>query len=266
MAFNGYPEYIPVAERKSRAQKMVETLRKKDPEITPVIIALTGRKLTTTWWGKAWDDNLEQYSDYANRIGRGRSYVRNGAVLDLRIGKGRIKALVQGSAAKPYKIEIEIHPLAGGVWEKLKQTCAGQIDSLPELIDGKFPKALAELFTAQGSGLFPAPKEISLSCSCPDWAIMCKHVAAVLYGVGVRLDENPALFFTLRGVNIEELISEAIQEKSQSMVGRSGAKSRRILDNVDVTAMFGVEVATTEIVQPIDESPPKKVRKKTKND
>ncbi|HBE77953.1 MAG TPA: hypothetical protein DDW65_09275 [Firmicutes bacterium] len=246
MAFYGYPEYVPVAEKKRRAQQAVGKLRKKDPAITPVII--TGRKLAVTWWGEAWNDNLESYSDYENRIGRGRSYLRNGAVLDLKLERGTIKALVQGSASIPYQVEIAIRPLTESVWAKLKKTCEGKIESLPELIDGKFPKELGELFTAKGSGLFPAPREITLSCSCPDWAIMCKHVAAVLYGVGARLDEDPSLFFTLRGVKIEELISEAIRGKAQSMLGHSGVKSRRILEDVDVTAMFGVEVAAAEMV------------------
>jgi uncharacterized Zn finger protein len=244
MAFYEYPAYVPVAERKRKAQQTAAKLKQKDPNIAPVIIE--GKKLAHTWWGQAWNQNLESYADYANRIGRGRSYVRNGAVLDLQLEQGRIKALVQGSVAKPYKVTIAVSPLPENVWEKIKKTCEGKIESLPELIAGKFPKALEELFTAKGKGLFPAPREIKLDCSCPDWAEMCKHVAAVLYGVGARLDDDPALFFTLRGVRIEELISEAIQTKTQALLGKAGTKSRRVLEDIDVTAMFGVEVAATE--------------------
>jgi uncharacterized Zn finger protein len=244
MAFYEYPPYVPVAERKKKAQQTAAKLKKKDPAIAPVVIE--GRKLANSWWGQAWNQNLESYADYANRIGRGRSYVRNGAVLDLKLARGSIKALVQGSQAKPYKVAIEISPLPVNVWEKIKKTCEGKIESLPELIAGKFPQALAELFTAKGKGLFPAPREIKFDCSCPDWAVMCKHVAAVLYGVGARLDENPALFFTLRGVKIHELISEAIQTQTESLLGKSKLKSRRVLENIDVTAMFGVEVAAAE--------------------
>jgi uncharacterized Zn finger protein len=244
MAFYEYPAYVPVAERKRRAQQKVAKLRQKDPTIAPVVI--TGKKLANSWWGQAWNQNLESYADYANRIGRGRSYVRNGAVLDLKLERGCIKALVQGSASKPYKVAIEISPLPGRLWEKIKKTCEGKIESLPELLAGKFPKALGELFTAKGEGLFPAPREIQLSCSCPDWAVMCKHVAAVLYGVGVCLDEDPALFFTLRGVRIEELISEAVWTKTQTLLDKAGTKSRRILEDIDVTAMFGVEMAAAE--------------------
>lgn len=238
--YSGFPEYVPVAKKREQAQKSIEKLKKKNPDISPVII--TGKKITRTWWGKSWNDNLESYSDYSNRIGRGRSYVRNGAVLDLKITQGNITALVQGSVSKPYQVNIIIEPLSKDVWESITKDCTGKIDSLQELIEGKFPKALSDLFTAKGKGLFPAPKEISLKCSCPDWAYMCKHVAAVLYGVGARLDDDPALFFVLRNVNIEELISETINKKSQSLLEKSKIKSRRIIDDTDVSSMFGIEM------------------------
>jgi uncharacterized Zn finger protein len=240
--YDGFPEYIPVAEKRRRARESVEKLRKKNPDISPVIIS--GSKLTRTWWGKSWNANLERYSDYANRIGRGRSYVRHGAVLDLKITEGKINALVKGSAAKPYQVNISIQPLARDIWEVLTNECAGKIDSMQELLAGKFPKALSELFTAEGKGLFPAPQEISLKCSCPDWAIMCKHVAAVLYGVGARLDDDPSLFFVLREVNINDLISETISKKARTLLEKSKAKSRRIIEDTDISDMFGIEMET----------------------
>jgi uncharacterized Zn finger protein len=242
MAYDDYYlEYVTKAERQKMAQNTIEKLKKKGKaELTPVII--TGRQLALTWWGKAWNDNLKRYSDYSSRIGRGSSYVRNGAVLDLKIKQGIIKALVQGSVRKPYEVEINIRPLLPEVWEKIRIACEGKIESLQELIDGKFPPGLSELFTAQGSGLFPSPKEITFVCSCPDWAVMCKHVAAVLYGIGARLDEDPTLFFTLRAVDIHNLISKAIQSKTQTMLSKTGYKSRRILEDADIAAMFGVEV------------------------
>jgi uncharacterized Zn finger protein len=240
--YGGFPKYIPVGEKRRQAQKSVEKLRKKNQDISPVII--TGSKLTRTWWGKSWNDNLERYSDYSNRIGRGRSYVRHGAVLDLKITEGKIDALVKGSAAKPYQVTISIQPLAKDIWETLTNYCAGKIDSMQELIEGKFPKALSELFTAKGKGLFPAPQEISLECSCPDWAMMCKHVAAVLYGVGARLDDDPSLFFVLRKVNINDLISETISKKAQTLLEKSKAKSRRVIEDTDISGMFGIEMET----------------------
>ena len=237
---SSFPEYIPVAEKRKQAQKNVEKLRKKNPDISPVII--TGTKLTRTWWGKSWNKNLESYSDYSNRIGRGRSYIRHGAVLDLRITDGKISALVQGSAARPYQVTISIQAMPKDVWETLTNGCAGKIDSLQELIDGKFPKALSELFTAKGKGLFPAPKEISLKCNCPDYATMCKHVAAVLYGIGVRLDDDPSLFFALRDVKIEDLISETISKTAQTLLKKSNRKSRRVIEDADISGMFGIEL------------------------
>ncbi len=238
--YGGFSEYVPVAERKERALKSVEKLKKKNPDISPVII--TGRQLAKTWWGESWNRNLESYSDYSNRIERGRSYVRNGAVLDLKIKKGVITALVQGSSTKPYKLDINIAPLSKDVWESITKECTGKIDSLQELVEGKFPKALSDLFTSKGKGLFPSPQEIDLHCSCPDWANMCKHVAAVLYGVGARLDDNPGLFFELRNINIDELISETISKKSQILIDKSKTKSRRILDENDISDMFGIEM------------------------
>lgn len=238
---NGFPEYVPVAEKRAKNQQSLTKLQKKNPNLNPIII--NGSKIAKTWWGKAWNDNLERYSDYANRIGRGRSYVRYGAVLDLQITAGEISALVQGSRAKPYEVTITIKPLAKDVWGNMINTCEGQLDSLQELLAGKFPKKLAEVFTTQGQGLFPSPKEIALDCTCPDWATMCKHVAAVLYGVGARFDDDPALFFVLREVNVDDLISKALAQKSQKLLQKTAGKSSRIIDDIDVAVMFGIDVA-----------------------
>jgi len=238
--YDGFGKYITAEEKRAKAQKSIEKLQKKNADLSPVI--LSGKTLAKTWWGKAWNDNLESYSDYSNRIGRGKSYVRSGAVLDLKIAPGKITALVQGSRAKPYKVEIIIEPLSENTWKTITKACEGKIESLQELIDGKFPKTLAELFTVQGKGLFPAPKEISLNCSCPDWANMCKHVAAVLYGVGARLDENPELFFSLRNVNIDQLVSKAIAQNTEALLKKSDKKSKRVIENDDISAMFGIDM------------------------
>lgn len=241
MAFyHSFPKYVTVAEKRELALLSIEKLRKKNPHIAPVI--LEGSKLTRSWWGKSWNLNLEGYADYSNRIGRGRSYVRNHAVLDLQITEGSIAALVQGSESRPYKIAISILPLAKANWDAITKECADKLDSMQELIRGKFPQGLSELFTARGKGLFPAPREITLSCSCPDGARMCKHVAAALYGVGVRLDDDPILFFKLRGVNIEELISETITKQTESLLKKSATKSRRVMEADDVSDIFGIDL------------------------
>lgn len=239
-SYESFPAYVPVAERKKRAAKSVEKIKKKNKDISPVVI--TGNSIAKTWWGKSWNKNLESYADYSNRIGRGRSYLKNGAVLDLKITEGNINALVQGSRSKPYKVDISIKALPKDIWEAIMNQCFGKIESIEELIDGKFPKSLADFFTAKGKGLFPSPNEISLCCNCPDWAIMCKHIAAVLYGVGARLDDNPELFFVLRQVNINDLISEAINKKTQTLLEKSNSKGRRVIEETDIFDMFGIDV------------------------
>ncbi|NLX90172.1 MAG: hypothetical protein GXZ07_01025 [Firmicutes bacterium] len=235
--YDYYPRYKSAAEKKQKAKKQLEKLKKKNPDLAPVIVK--GRAIATTWWGKAWNKNLEMYADYSNRIGRGRSYVRHGAVLDLNLEKGLARALVQGSRSKPYKVKIKISPLAPDKWERILSLCKHKINSLAELVDGKFPRELAELFTAEGEGLFPAPEEIDFSCSCPDWADMCKHVSAALYGIGARFDEDPTLFFKLRNIEFDKLLKKTIEQKMQSLLKNAGKKSSRVLDDDDVAALFG---------------------------
>jgi len=238
MAYWHFPRYVTVAEKRERAERKLKKLQKKKPNIQPVI--LEGRTLATTWWGKAWNQNLERYADYANRIGRGRSYVRHLAVLDLQIVSGKVTALVQGSAARPYRVEIRIKPLGRKRWREMKAACAGKFDSLSDLLAGKFPKALETAFTARGKGLFPSPAEIQLSCSCPDWAVMCKHVAAALYGIGARLDKDPGLFFKLRKVKMEDLVAEAVTETAQQLLQRANRKKERVIDDADIGDVFGI--------------------------
>ena len=202
----GWRPYVPVAERRAKAARETAKLAKKTGRAASPVV-LDGRKIASTFWGKAWCDNLEAYSDYENRLPRGRTYVRNGSVVDLQINKGKVSALVSGSEL--YRIEIKIKPLAPSLWKSIQTECAGKIDSLIELLQGKLSSAVMQIVTRPEKGLFPTPKEIDLDCSCPDWADLCKHVAASLYGVGAKLDQNPALLFLLRGVDPADLISKA---------------------------------------------------------
>lgn len=249
MAFySDFPEYVPVAERRKKAEKTITKLKKSIPDIAP--IRIEGRTIAKTWWGKSWCSNLERYADYSNRIDRGRSYVRHGAVLDLRLAGGTVSALVQGSSSKPYKVEVTIAPLIEDIWKDMIKSCTGKISSLQELAAGKLPKALAELFTMKGKGLFPSPKEIRFSCSCPDGAAMCKHVAAVLYGIGARLDEDSSLFFTMRNVKMGDLIASSIAEKSKDMMEKAsssgtGRRSRKVMVDEDLSSKFGVDIDTS---------------------
>jgi uncharacterized Zn finger protein len=243
MSYWRYPRYVSVAEKKAKAARKLKQLRKKNPAIRP--ITLEGQAIAKTWWGKSWNLNLERYADYSNRIGRGRSYVRHDAVLDLQISAGQVKSLVQGSRAKPYTVTIKIKGITKEIWKNMKAACAGKLDSLPELLRGKFPKAIGEVFTAQGRGLFPSPQEIDFDCSCPDWAYMCKHVAATLYGIGTRLDDNAGLFFKLRKVKIDDLIQQTLKDQSYKLLEKAEKMSSGKIAESDLSGMFGIDMEET---------------------
>jgi uncharacterized Zn finger protein len=247
MGWGGFAPYVSVASKRAKAAKTLKKLQKSNPAVRPVVIE--GSALARTWWGKSWNRNLERYADYENRIGRGRSYVRHGAVLDLRIRAGEVTALVQGSSSKPYSIKVTIKELAASRWNDIKSICTGKLASLPELLAGQFPRELGEIFMEEGKGLFPTPKEIGFSCSCPDWARLCKHVAAALYGVGARLDSDPGLFFTLRGVPVQELISAAVADKAKDLLEKAEKKSRRVLEDVNLSEVFGIDLEEPETAE-----------------
>jgi uncharacterized Zn finger protein len=223
-----------VAERRRKAEKKLAKL-KNGQSGSPVTIE--GRAIAKSFWGKSWCTNLERYSDYENRLPRGRTYVRNGSVVDLRIAKGKVSAVVSGSDL--YRVTVTIAPVTATRWKAICRDCAGTIDSLVELLQGRLSKGVMDRVCREGEGLFPAPKEIKLSCSCPDWADMCKHVAAVLYGVGARLDEKPALLFELRAVDENELLANAGQELS---LKKAVPATTKVLDDGDVAALFGLEM------------------------
>lgn len=240
--YGGYPEYVSVGEKRAKAEKKIKQLKKKNPDLKP--ISIEGKALAKTWWGKEWNKNLERYADYGNRIGRGRSYVRHKAVLDLQLEPGHVKSLVMGSRSKPYAVTIKIKAIPKANWQRMKKACLGKLESLQKLLAGKFPKALSELFTTRADGLFPVPEEISFSCSCPDYAYMCKHVAATLYGIGARLDEDPALFFKLRKANVKDLISEAVEDSKKNLLKKSEIKTSRVIDDSDLSSVFGIDLET----------------------
>ena len=234
-----WASYVPVAERRRKAATEMAKLAKKGQAISPVRIE--GRAIATTVWGKAWCANLEAYSDYANRLPRGRTYVRNGSVVDLQIAPGRIEARVSGSSI--YRATVTVTALPKLRWEMLVADCAGGIDSLVELLQGSFSKGVMERLCRQGDGVFPTPKEINLDCSCPDGAYMCKHVAAVLYGVGDRLDHQPELLFTLRRVAATDLLAKAGAGLATNATAPS---ADRTLAADDVGALFGLEMDQPE--------------------
>ena len=248
----GWRPYVPVAERRAKAARETAKLVKKTGRAASPVV-LDGRKIAGTFWGKAWCDNLEAYSDYENRLPRGRTYVRNGSVVDLQISKGNVSAMVSGSEL--YRIEIKIKPLAPNVWKSIQTECAGKIDSLIELLQGKLSSAVMQIVTRREKGLFPTPKEIDLDCSCLDWADLCKHVAASLYGVGAKLDQNPSLLFLLRGVDPAELISKASAAEAvrQTAATTDGAPA---MSEAEVADVFGIELSPAVVVSGPAVEPP----------
>ena len=237
----GWPPYVPAAERRLRAAREAQTLRKKGNPIAPVTIE--GRRIASTFWGKAWCDNLESYRDIESRLLRGRNYARNGSVLDLQIAPGKVTALVSGS--RLYRVAIDIMRLSKKKWGPIRADCAGGIDSLVELLQGRLSKAVMERLCRQDAGLFPKPSEIRFSCTCPDFASMCKHVAAALYGVGARLDHKPELLFRLRAVNETELVADI---DVALPVSRKDTGSDKILEGGDLSALFGLEMAAPSAI------------------
>ena len=227
-----------VSELKRMAEASRKRAEKKGETLKPVEIQ--GRRIiATSWWGQAWCANLERYADFESRLGRGKRYVRHGTVIDLKIEKSVIRAMVQGSRKTPYTVEIKISPLSEERCEEILGRCGRRVENLEKLLAGDVPVELKELFTER-DGLFPSPREISFSCSCPDWALMCKHVAAALYGIGARLDEDPSLFFELRGIGIGRFADAVIANRVEQMLKNVGVESARIIGDEGIRELFGV--------------------------
>ena len=242
MSFYSWRPYVPVAQRRAKARKETAKLAKKGKNIQPV--ELNGRKIAASFWGKGWCDHLESFSDYDNRLPRGRTYVRNGSVCHLEVQTGRVEALVSGSEL--YKVIIDIAPLVRKTWESIQAKCRGQIGSVLELLQGRLSDHVMGVVSDRRDGLFPQKGEIRLKCSCPDGAVMCKHVAAVLYGVGSRLDHQPDLLFVLRGVDASELISADVA------LSTNAAASGDALAESGLADIFGIDIDTGDSPRPVE--------------
>jgi uncharacterized Zn finger protein len=243
-----YKPYVSVADRRAKAAREMKKLEKKGRTISPVVIE--GRQIARTFWGKAWCDHLESYADLRNRLERGRTYVRNGSVCDLQIESGKVTSYVCGSEL--YEVEIDITRLAAKRWDALRREVGGQVGSLVELLQGRLSSGVMAVMTRRDGGLFPDPREIRMKCSCPDFAFMCKHIAATLYGVGARLDHQPELLFKLRGVDHMELVAGAAADVETIAGGAAGAGGAKTIAADDLADVFGIDLAPVEATQ----SPP----------
>ena len=226
-------------ELRRRASESLQAATKKGRHYEPVIVKTTRGPICESWWGQAWCENLEGYADYASRLERGQRYVRSGAVVDLQIRNGSVEAKVQGRRKAPYKVTIHIGRLSEEKCQSIIGRCNQKISSIETLVSGEFPEELKDIFTEEG-GLFPTPREISFSCTCPDWALMCKHVAAVMYAIGVRFDENPFYFFELRGIDVDRFINVALENRLDLMLEHADCSSDRIIGSDSVSALFGI--------------------------
>lgn len=249
MGYYGWTPYVSVAERRRKAQKAAQKALKSGASLSP--IEPYRGAIAKTFWGKAWCDNLEAYSDYANRMPRGRTYVRNGSVIDLAITEGAVQAQVMGSSL--YKVSVKVQPVPTAHWQAIGKDCSNSIDSLVELLQGKLSSAVMQRICTPRTGLFPAPKEISFTCSCPDSASMCKHIAAVLYGVGARLDQKPELLFGLRRVEPKDLVAQA--GAGPSKAGKGPATGKRLDDSL-LSDVFGLEL--DDAIVPVQNPAPQK--------
>jgi uncharacterized Zn finger protein len=257
--YQQWKPYVPVAKRRAQAASYAAKLAKKEKRtLSPVKIE--GRIIARSFWGQAWCQNLEGYSDFANRVPRGRTYARNGSVIDLQIERGKVKALVSGSDV--YRVTVAIKTLPKSLWVRIKQDCSQSIHSLIDLLQGRFDQGVMQRLSQRDDGLFPKPQEIEMDCSCPDWAGMCKHVAAVLYGVGARLDIAPELLFTLRHVDHLELITQAASAGNLDRSLAAGADSS--LAATDLGAMFGIELDHSAPARKNQSAPPRKKRSRPK--
>lgn len=224
------------AEIKRKSIASTQKEKSKGKTLAPIII--TGRNIAESWWGKAWCRNLESYADYSKRITRGKRYVKSGAVIDMKISEGKVPARVQGTRKTPYKVEVKISPLKEGLCQEIIEQCSSRLENIEKLMSGDFPDDMKELFTREG-GLFPSPREISFSCSCPDWALMCKHVAATLYGIGARFDEDLMLFFKIRSIDVDKFIDITLNDRVESMIANADKPSDRIITE-NVSELFGI--------------------------
>lgn len=236
MSYSGWKPYVSVVERRRKAEKAAAKAKKAGADLSP--IEPSRGAIAKTFWGKAWCNNLEHYSDYSNRLPRGRTYLRNGSVIDLKITAGEVRAQVMGSSL--YTVDVTVTAVPDKQWQAIGAGCAGSIGSLVELLQGKLSKGVMEHISKPGTGLFPAPKEIKFNCSCPDWASMCKHVAAVLYGVGAKLDQQPELLFSLRRVDAKDLVAQAGAGLPKA---KKGPASGKVLDDSSLADVFGIEMA-----------------------
>lgn len=204
-------------------------------------VSVTSRKITNSWWANAWVEKIESYSDYSNRLPRAKTYLRGGKVKELFIEEGIVCAKVKGSKRRPYRVVISFKPISEDKKNEIKKLFSENIDSLDDLLSGNFPIDFKDKLMDGKYSLFPKMSEINFTCSCPDWASLCKHIGAVLYGIGVIFDDEPSLFFKLRGLEVNDMIKKSIDIKLNDFLNKK-VTSDRLVDDCAIKSIFGEDM------------------------
>lgn len=229
-------------------RRKIEKRRARGETMEPFQPPQHRAKIVDTFWGRAWCDNLDACKDYEYRLPRGRNYLRQGNVYNLEIERGVITAEVAGSDL--YEVRIAIKPIAEDAWTDVQARCAGETFSLLDLLTGQLGDHVMRVITEPGAGLLPRPQDLKMICSCPDHAGLCKHLAAVLYGVGVLFDRHPELLFQLRGVDPATLVEAATSATSET----AADPATEVIDDSDLSAIFGIDLALDDATRKPDRS------------
>jgi len=185
------------------------------------------RPFGATWWGRAWLEALEHRARLdPNRLARGRSYARRGSVLELTVSPGEVEAVVQGSRVTPYQVTVRIRAFTTAEWDAVLDVVSAQIGRVAALLDGELPPEVVDDVHAAGLGLLPGAGEVLTNCSCPDFAVPCKHSAAVCYLVADALDDDPFSLLLLRGRRRDELLS-ALRSRRSTPGAATGTSPRQ---------------------------------------
>ena len=226
------------------------------------IIKLHSKSISNTWWGQEWCKTINVYADYENRLSRGKTYLRQERVQDLTIEDNTITAKVKGKWSDYYNVTIKIRELP----RSKSNIIIKKISELGSILKGSIPEDCRFLFSIGELGLFPTKDDLIYTCDCPDscggliygsnWnsakeicevdpnnAMLCKHVAAVLYSVGSILDKEPLIIFQLRGINVTKYISEEIVAQTNNLlVGLYQRKEEeRVIDKSLISDVFGID-------------------------
>ena len=200
-SFDEDTPHLSAAARKALAEQERKRVLAENPDFIPLRVTHT-QKLARSFWGQAWNRNLDTYQDYDTRFDRGRRHLRAGAVVNLQLIGPQVEAHVWDH--RLYPVSATFAPLDTEKWAAFRKDSAGEFDSLVALLQGKVSDTLLARIIDPQKGLFPERQALTYRCTCLDDAPLCEHIAAVLYGIGVCFDENAELFFSLRAISIHD--------------------------------------------------------------